>query len=282
MNKTTIYGLPITPRHLLNELAGASFCVSYATRKDLGSQLNQAIELVGQDGILLVDNGAFTAWKAGVDTMGDDYVEGFATWANEILERCPQAIAVLPDVIDGTVEQNEQLVAETMSMFPADRCMPVWHMHEPIPYLLQLCEGFGYVAIGSSGQFAKPGTPAWTARLQSAMAAITQWEEDSNGAYVRPRLHMMRAQAQAPGFDFDSADSTNVAVNHCRTKHTGEGHVARMAARVDAKMQETAGPEAEHQVKRPLLGHLAQAAWQKALYASFQDYAAPASLRLAA
>src|SRR5262245_10332127 len=130
MNKHTVFGLPLNPMPALEQLRGASFCVSYATRAKLGKQLNQAIELVGQDGILLVDNGAFSAWQAGVDTMSDEsYLEGFATWANDILARCPQAIAVLPDKIDGTVEENAQLVNETVTMFPDLRVMPIWHMH---------------------------------------------------------------------------------------------------------------------------------------------------------
>ena len=276
MNKTTIYGLPLNPMPALDQLSGASFCVSYATRAKLGRQLNQAIDLVGQDGILLIDNGAFSAHQAGVDTMNDEaYLEGFASWANDILDRCPQAIAVLPDVIGGSEAQNAQLVAETMTMFPQDRVMPVWHMHESFDYLLQLCEGFGYIAIGSSGDFWKVGTDKWTARMQAAMAAITQWEEQSNGAYVRPRIHMMRAQNQAHLFDFDSSDSTNVAMNHGRYRAQGEGHVGRFAARVDAKIQASAGPQAEHQVARPLLDHLTQAAWQKALYA---DMRAPSAV----
>jgi hypothetical protein len=257
MNKLTVYGLPLNPTHLLNELAGASFCVSYATRDKLGKQLDQAIELVGDDGILLVDNGAFTAWKSGVDTMNDEtYLEGFATWANDILDRCPQAVAVLPDVIDGTHEQNAQLVAETMFMFDSERVMPIWHMHEPISYLLYLCESFGYVGIGSSAQYANPNTPQWADRIAFALAAIDQWEMDSEGCYVKPRIHMMRAQAQAHLYNFDSADSTNVAMNHGRYRAEGAGHVARFAARVDAKIQASAGPAAEHQLKRPLLDHL--------------------------
>lgn len=269
MIKHTIYGLPLNPMPALEQLAGASFCVSYATRDRLGRQLDQAIRLVGD--VLLVDNGAFSAWQAGVNTMTDEsYLEGFAAWANDILARCPQAIAVLPDVIDGTEAQNAQLVAETMTMFPADRVMPVWHMHESFDYLLQLCEGFGYIAIGSSGQFAKVGTPEWTARLQAAMAAIGEWEENSNGAYVRPRIHMMRAQSQAHLFDFDSSDSTNVAVNHGRYRAEGPGHVGRFAARVDAKIQASAGPATEHQVKRPLLEHLEMSAWRAEIYASFR------------
>jgi hypothetical protein len=80
MNKLTIYGLPLSPTSALEALSGASFCVSYGTRDKLGKQLDQAIRLVGQgDGVLLVDNGAYSAWKAGTDTMNDEsYLEGFA------------------------------------------------------------------------------------------------------------------------------------------------------------------------------------------------------------
>lgn len=256
MFKTTIYGLPLNPMPALEQLRGASFCVSYGTRGKLGKQLDQAISLVGANGILLVDNGAFSAWQAGVDTMNDEaYLEGFAEWANDILGRCPQAVAVLPDVIDGTHEQNAQLVCETMTMFNSDRTMPIWHMHEPIDYLLHLCEGFGYVGIGSSGAYANPASPKWKARIAEAFAAIDQWEAESNGANLRPRIHMMRAQAQAHLFPFDSADSTNVAVNHNRQFRKSGENIAAFAARVDAKVQASAGPEAEHQVKRPLQGY---------------------------
>src|SRR5262245_19737891 len=115
MKKTVIHGLPMNPRHLLEQLEGGSFCVSYATRNKLGCQLDQAIRLVGKDGILLVDNGAFTAWKSGVDTMNDEsYLNGFADWANAIADRCPQAVLVYPDVIDGTWEENLALIYKCM------------------------------------------------------------------------------------------------------------------------------------------------------------------------
>jgi hypothetical protein len=254
MNKFTIYGLPLTPRSLIEQVAGASFCVSYATRKDLGSQLDDAIRLVGKDQILLVDNGAFTLHKKGVSTMDESYLDSFEAWAADILERCPQAVAVIPDVIGGTEEQNAELARQCMLNW--DRCMPVWHLHESIGYLLELCEGFGYVAFGSSGEYWQVGTPKWHARIAEAFAAIDKWEAESEGAYIRPRIHMMRAQSMAHLYAFDSSDSSNVAVNHCRYKAEGEGHVGRMAKRVDAKIQASAGPEAEHQAKRPLLFHL--------------------------
>lgn len=257
MKKLTVYGLPLNPMPALEQLKGASFCVSYGTRAKLGKQLEQAIDLVGEDQLLLVDNGAFTAWKSGVDTMNDEsYLEGFAEWANAILEACPQAVAVLPDVIDGTVEQNWQLASETMGMFPDDRAMPIWHMHEPIFYLLNLCEGFNYVGIGSSAQYSSPDSPAWKARIAEAFAAIDKWEAESNGAYIRPRIHMMRAQSKHHAHPFDSSDSTNVAVNHNRQLRKNGENIAAFAGRVNAKIQASAGPEAEHQAKRPLLYHV--------------------------
>jgi hypothetical protein len=278
MERTAVYGLPLTPRHLLEQLAGASFCVSYATRKDLGSQLDDAIRLVGADGILLVDNGAFSLHKQGISAREESYLEGYEAWAAEILERCPQAIAVIPDVIGGTEEENGQLVRETL--LDLDRAMPIWHMHESLDYLLYLCESFNYVGIGSSGAYWKPGTPDWHARIAEAFAAIDAWELESEGAYIRPRLHMMRAQAQAHCYPFDSSDSTNVAVNHCRYKAEGAGHVARMAERAAAKIVAAAGPEAEHQAKRPLLDHLAMKAWREEFYAELARDRRPVQLSL--
>lgn len=271
MQKTAVYGLPLNPTHLLNELAGASFCVSFATRDKLGAQLDQAIDLVGQDGILLVDNGAFSLHKQGVSARDESYVEAYEAWAQEILDRCPQAIAVIPDIIGGTVDENAELICTTMLDY--SRAMPIWHMHEPISYLLYLCESFNYVGIGSSGDYWQVGTPKWHARITEAFAAIDQWEAQSNGAYIRPRLHMMRAQSQAHAYPFDSSDSTNVAMNHGRYRAESDGYIARFAARAAAKIVASSGAEAEHQVKRPLLDHLTQAAWQQALHVELREAA---------
>ena len=258
MDKKAIYGLPLNPMPLLEELAGASFCVSYATRSKLGRQLDDAIRLVGQDSILLVDNGAFSLHKQGISTRDEAYQEAYEAWAQDILDRCPQAIAVIPDVIGGTEEENAQLVRETM--LDCGRAMPIWHMHESISYLLYLCTDFEYVGIGSSGQFWQVGSPEWHSRIKEAFAAIDAWELESEGAYIRPRLHMMRAQSMAHAYPFDSSDSTNVAMNHGRYRHEGSGHVSRLAKRASSRIAASSGAEAEHQQKRPLLGHLEAAA----------------------
>lgn len=251
MNKHTIYGLPLNPMPLLEQLEGASFCVSYGTREKLGKQLDQAIDLVGDTGILLVDNGAYSHWKSGGE-MSEAYVEAYEAWASDILARCDQAIAVIPDVIGGTEEQNRELVLT--SMLDWDRAMPIWHMHESINYLLELCEGFNYIGFGSTVD--APGSEKWHARMREAFAAIDKWEAESEGAYIRPRIHMMRAQAFAHLYPFDSSDSTNVAMNHSRQLKKSGSTIAQTAQRIDAKIQASAGPEAEHQVKRPLLYHV--------------------------
>lgn len=269
MIKTAIYGLPLNPAPLLQELAGASFCVSYATRDRLGKQLDDAIRLVGQDGILLVDNGAFSMHKQGVSTRDEAYLEAYERWAQDILDRCPQAIAVIPDVIGGTVQENWDLVCTTN--LDLERAMPIWHMHEPIDYLLHMCADFGYVGIGSSGEYWQVGTTAWNARIAEAFEAIDRWERESNGAYVRPRIHMMRAQSQAHRFAFDSSDSCNVAMNHGRYRGEGAGYVGRFAERVASKIKASSGAEADHQVKRPLLGHLETAAWRARLVDDWYD-----------
>ena len=227
--KLPIYGTPITPAHLLDELAGRSFCVSYYTQRP--SEVERIIELVGE--MLMLDNGAFSAWKAGGQEpfQNPSYVHEFEKWALDILEACPAAVAVVPDTITGTTEQNRELVKT--SNLPPSRSMIVFHMHESDEYLRELVTGpHRYVAIGSSGEFAQPGTPEWHARMREIMAIIDHATEGR----VRPHIHMMRAQAQHHRYAWDSSDSTNLAVNHCRYKHEGPGYVRRFADRILAKV----------------------------------------------
>lgn len=258
MKKRVVFGLPLTPTHLLEQLQGHSFCVSYFTRKTLGRQLDQAIRLVGADEILLVDNGAFSAWRSRL-TLDESYWDGFARWASAILRRSPQAVVIVPDVIDGDETANDMLahdfvcsVLELRDVYlPAERLMVVWHMHESIDRLLGLVEaGWSYLAIGSSGQYARVGTPQWHARIEEALAALDRHCAQSNGAYVRPWLHMMRAQSQAHAYGFDSSDSTNVAVNHHRYKRA-DNHVASFAGRIRARITAGCSMIERHPIQPP-------------------------------
>ena len=75
--------------------------MSYGTRDKLGKQLDRAIRLVGKEGILLVDNGAFSEFnkarnagldfaQAGLATMKEEYLDSYEAWAFEILKSCDQ------------------------------------------------------------------------------------------------------------------------------------------------------------------------------------------------
>src|SRR6266702_2556235 len=90
-----IHGTPITPAKLLDQMAGESFCVSFADPR----QLEKIMELQNPRGMLLLDNGAFSHWKQGKGQI--DRVKLF-DWANDIQRESPVAVAVIPDVIEGS------------------------------------------------------------------------------------------------------------------------------------------------------------------------------------
>ena len=251
MIKGAIIGTPITPAEHLNELAGHSFCVSFAARDSHlgnvgdGRQLDAILRAQDPDGVLLVDNGAFSAFTQEIEI---DWFNEFAPWAAAIAKACPAAIIVCPDVIDGDLEANHELMHEFMAEMSivygvdSERLMPVWHLHEPISRLEHMVEGgWQFVAFGSSGDYWDPKSSAWDDRIEEAFAALDELCTPENG-YRRPHIHMMRAQAQHPKFDFDTSDSTNVARNHARYKGQ-DRHVGAFADRVREKVANTADGE---------------------------------------
>ena len=90
------------------------------------------------------------------------------------------------------------------------RGVPVWHLHESLERLQRLASEWQTVAIGSSGQWSKPGTNPWWKRISAAMNAIC----DDRGRPVC-RLHGLRMLDPAifHQLPLSSADSTNAAVN---------------------------------------------------------------------
>jgi len=188
------HGTPITPNRAIETMGGKHFCVSYA-RPD---QLQRCLRL-GQS--LMLDNGAFSAKTRGLQFDQD----GFYKWVEPIL-RHPNW-GVVPDVIDGTVEQQREMVASWP--FRKEFGIPVWHLGLSIDYLLELCDQWGRVCFGSAGEYWQIGTQKWTARMDEAFnqLAITFGSV--------PWVHGMRMLGQSEGpWPLASADSTNVAVNH--------------------------------------------------------------------
>jgi hypothetical protein len=228
-----IHGTPITPARLLDQMAGESFCVSFADPRNI----DKIIELQDPNGMLLLDNGAFSHWKQGkgqIDRMK------FFDWANDIQRECPVAVAVIPDIIEGNETQNWQEAAyavRELSDFP-ERLAFCWHMNDSIEQLKRAATLFNVVCIGSCAEYdVQKNRPAYLARLREASVTL-DYVEHFRGR--RPWVHLMRGVAVLPqAIRFESADSTNVARNHTYTKGEPE-HVKTMVARVNKKVQDAA------------------------------------------
>ena len=108
-----------------------------------------------------LDNGAFTVWKKSEKVDVPAYTQWVMLW----MRHPAFEWAIIPDVIDGTEGENDDLI----SQWPLARevSVPVWHMHESIRKLGSLIESFPRVAIGSSGEFADIRTKALESNARS-------------------------------------------------------------------------------------------------------------------
>lgn len=230
MKPRIVHGTPITPKHWLEELAGESFCVSFADPR----QLDQVLLLQDPDGVMLIDNGAWSVFRKGGGQL--DRV-GFFKWANEIQWCCDVAVSVIPDVIGGSVEENwleASYAVHHLSDFP-ERLMYVWHMTEPLEHLVRAARLFNFIGIGSCGPYdVEHHRREYRHRLKLAFTAL---QHVHHRFERRPWVHLMRGLAvYRDHVAADSADSTNVARNHRRGGPV-PGHVRGLADRIRAPIE---------------------------------------------
>ena len=194
-------------------LRGKHALVPFMTKKLLGY-----VARVCQS--FCLDNSAFAYWKSGKAV--EDWTPYYA-WVREWMYHPGFDWAAIPDVIDGTEDENRKLVTEWLEEFkygPSAYSVgcPVWHMHESTSYLRHLAESFRFVAIGSSGKFKTPGTRSWHMRMNEAMKAIC--DKDESGK-LRPicKVHGMRMLDKDvfTKYPLASADSVNVALRVSRS-----------------------------------------------------------------
>jgi hypothetical protein len=213
------HGTPISPRHpALYGLAGRCFCVSYAEPRDL-----EVCHEIGQS--VMLDNGAFTAWTQRRPVADwAPYYDWVGSWLDYTT-----TWAVIPDVIDGTEDDNDRLVAGWPH---GERGAPVWHLHETLDRLDRLIRDWPLVCLGSSGRYRTVASPAWRDRMAEAMDVAT----DARGV-PRTRLHMLRGLDLADGpYPFHSADSANVARNFKGSwRNSVRRSAGAMAAEIDAR-----------------------------------------------
>tara|TARA_R100001510_G_C7645678_1_gene203038 strand:+ start:638 stop:1420 length:783 start_codon:yes stop_codon:yes gene_type:complete len=240
--KRLVHGTPITPKRFLHELKGHSFCVSYMHKE----QIEDCINLVGENEILILDNGAFTAWKKGI-TLDDNHWNGFYAWANDVMDRCPNAVCVIPDVINGSEEENMMLISEAIKgnkiKYP-ERAMAIWHLNESLEMLEKLYRIFNFIGFGSCAEYdiARNGEDsAYMARIKEVWANMAWWSIKHD--IDRPWIHMMRGLGVLHKIAFDSADSCNIAMNHCYKRNKTIHHVKLFADRLTAKVNKLVLPD---------------------------------------
>jgi hypothetical protein len=131
--------------------------------------------------------------------------------------------ALIPDVIDGTEDDNRALISRWMMRWHGQDAFivgaPVWHLHESLEWLAHLVRVFPVVAIGSSGQWKQPGTASWWKRMGDAMSVAC----DADGI-PKCRLHGLRMLDTEifTRLPLRSADSTNAAVNSSSASRFGQ------------------------------------------------------------
>jgi hypothetical protein len=204
------HGTPLTPRAELQKMAGKHFCVSFARPDDAAWCLSH-----GQS--VMWDNGAFSFYTRKQETKWNK----FYTWLESRL--CHPHWAVIPDVIDGTVEENWSLIKEWPHR--KDCAAPVWHLNESLDHLQALLdEGFPRICFGSSGKYWQIGSASWERRMDQTFNRLS-----TNGQL--PWIHMLRGLSlSGDKWPFASADSVNVARNFSDQKMCPE----RMARRIDS------------------------------------------------
>lgn len=193
------HGLPITPMTAAEVAvrAGHAF-VSFAHPGQMGLAVAVAQSFA-------IDNGAYSAWKAGKPiTDWTPYYE----FCRAAKQQPSCDFAVIPDVIDGSEGENDDLTADFP--FPHWFGAPVWHLHESFTRLERLAERWPRVCFGSSGEFAQIGTARWWRRMHEAFRVLCD-----DAGHPPCRVHGLRMLDPEvfSRFPFASADSTNIGRN---------------------------------------------------------------------
>ena len=192
---------------VLYSLTGRHFCVSHQRPDDV-----VRCHDIGQS--VMLDNGAFSAWKSGKPTDWNGYYDWCDRWLN-----VPTTWAIPPDIIGAPSQEQDALLNE----WPHGKrqAAPVWHMDEPIYRLCRLVDdGWSRVCIGSTDVYAQVLSSAWCARMDEV------WNQFTATFSRTPAIHMLRGMnCSGNRWPFASVDSTDIARNH---------HLAHKSARAMA------------------------------------------------
>lgn len=207
-------------------IRGRFVLIPWKRQEDLGSALEFSRGFI-------LDNSAFTAWKTG-EAITD--WKPFMQWVFDHSRHPAFNFALIPDVIDGTESENDELLKQWdyMLSMGSGRVYrygaPVWHLHESLSRLRKLRNCYDIVALGSSGDYANPGTERWHERMSEAMSILCN---DRGEPLVRIHGLRMAAPDIVARYPFASVDSTNAAQNSGLTRRFGMYTPATMSQRAD-------------------------------------------------
>lgn len=170
-------------------------------------QLNLAMQICQS---FILDNGAFSLWKAGKQVDWPSYYQ----WVNQLRNHPRFDFAIIPDVIGGTEQENDKLLDEWP--FPLHQGAAVWHINESFERLIRLAIKYPTVCIGSCAEWDVSHPTKFLARARLAISKIC----DANGQPIC-KLHGLRILNQRifTQIPLSSADSTNVAINIGKDKN---------------------------------------------------------------
>jgi len=193
------HGTPITPNKDALEIMKKRFAfVSYNnnSQTDLMFSICKGVS---------IDNGAFSFWKK--DIVPD--WEGYYKFVEKYMRYPNFNFAIIPDVIDGSEDDNDKLIMRWYSLFGKSVGVPVWHLHESFERLNRLANQFPMIAFGSSGDYSIVGNPDWWNRMSQALEIICI---DGQPKCKIHGLRMLNVKIFTK-IPFYSCDSTNVAQN---------------------------------------------------------------------
>lgn len=199
------HGGPATPNSAAVSLWSRRHALVSFARPD---QMALAAEITQS---FILDNGAFSLWQSG---GGDVDVGAYAAWVGQWSQHPSYDFAIIPDKIDGTEQENDKMIAAWFARRIPDG-VPVWHLHESLErlqYLVTCARSrvFPRIALGSSGDYAKIGTPSWWRRMGEAMSVAC---DEAGRPLVRIHGLRMLSAAVIAHVPLASADSANVARN---------------------------------------------------------------------
>jgi hypothetical protein len=192
------HGGPITPETCAYRVwRGRHAFISFAEPRqlELAAAICQTFAL---------DCGAFTLWKQGKAVDWQAYYR----WCDKWLAHPACDWAIIPDVIGGTEDENDEL----LTAWPfGHRGVPVWHLNESPERLVRLAGEWPRVALGSAAEWDVSAPSKCLGRLYDpkVLPAICR-----NGQPVT-KLHGLRMLSHriVAAVPMASADSTNVARN---------------------------------------------------------------------